>query len=106
MAIYSIDVRCRMIQRVTQKCYKVDNKRRFLIEAGSAKQALAKANSAPETNGSAVCGSCRHRFCSFCEDCSAAKRYSDYWICHLCGELNRRVQNLHLKGVSNGLGEN
>jgi hypothetical protein len=106
MAIYSVDVRDGMIQRVTQECHKVDNKRGcFLIEAGSAKQAWAKANSAPETNGSAVCGSCRHRLCSFCEDCSATKRCSDYWICHCCGELNRRVQNLHLKGVSNGLGE-
>jgi hypothetical protein len=105
MAFYAIDLRDGVIQRVTQECYKVDNERFFLIEAGSAKQAWTKASSAPETNGSAVCDCCRHRLCSFCEDCSAAKQYSDYWICHRCGELNRRVPKLHLKGVSNGLGE-
>jgi hypothetical protein len=22
-----------------------------------------------------------------------AKQYSDYWICHQCGELNRRASN-------------
>ena len=87
MAFYAIDLRDGVIQRMTQECYKVDNERFFLIEAGSAKQAWTKASSAPETNGSAVCGSCRHRLCSFCEDCSAAKQYSDYWICHRCGEL-------------------
>jgi hypothetical protein len=75
MALYAVDVRDRVIQRVTQGYNGVDNKRFFLIEAGFAKQAWAKA-------------------------------YSDYWICHCCGELNRRVQNLHLREVSNGLGEN
>ena len=37
MAIYSVDVLDEMIQRVTEECHKVDNKRFFLIEAGSAK---------------------------------------------------------------------
>jgi hypothetical protein len=27
-----------------------------------------------------------------------AKQFSDFWICHRCGELNRRVQNLDQKG--------
>jgi len=100
MAIYSVDVRDGMIRRVTQDCHKVNNKRCFLIEAGSGKQAWAKATSAPAANGSAVCGSCRHRLCSFCEDCSATKRYLDYWICHFCGELKRRVQNLQSRGLT------
>jgi len=42
MAIYSVDVRDGMIRRVTQDCHKVNNKRCFLIEAGSGKQAWAK----------------------------------------------------------------
>jgi hypothetical protein len=28
-----------------------------------------------------------------CAECSVAKQYSDYWICHHCGELNRRASN-------------
>ena len=65
VAIYSVDVRDGMIQRVTQKCHRVNNKRFFLIEAGSAKQAWAKANSAPETNGSAVCSHAATVFVAF-----------------------------------------
>lgn len=61
MAIYSVDVRDGMIQRVTLECHKAGYKRFFLIEAGSAKQ------------------------------------YSGYWIYQGCRELNRRVQNVHLK---------
>jgi hypothetical protein len=106
MAFYAVDVRDRVIQRVTNQYNGVDNKRFFLIEASSAKQAWAKAGRASGTIGSDDCGGCRHRHCSACEECSVTKRYSDYWICHHCGELNRRVQNLHLKEVSNGLGEN
>ena len=106
MAIYSVDVRDGVIQRVTPEYRKVNNKRFFLIEAGSTKQAWAKANPAPKTIGSDVCSSCRHHHCSDCETWSVTKRYSDYWICHSCGELSRRVPNLHLKGASNGLGKN
>jgi len=58
VAIYLVDVRDGMIQRVTQKCHRV-------IEPGSAKQAWAKANSAPETNGSAVCGHAATVFVAF-----------------------------------------
>ena len=43
MAFYAVDVRDRVIQRVTQEYNRVDNKRFFLIEAGSVKQAWAKA---------------------------------------------------------------
>jgi hypothetical protein len=95
MALYAVDVRDRVIQRVTQQYNGVDNKRFFLIEAGSAKQAWAKASCASGAIGSADCGSCRHSYCSVCEECSVTKRYSDYWICHSCGELNPRVPNLH-----------
>ena len=106
MAFYSVDMRNGVIQRVTQEYNAMDNKRFFLIEARSAKQAWAKASSATEVIGNSDCGCCRHRQCGICEECSAGKQYSDYWICHCCGELNPRVLNLHLREVSNGLGEN
>jgi hypothetical protein len=95
MAFYAVDVLNHVIERVTQQYNVVDNKRFFLIEAVSAKQAWAKASRATEPIGSTGCDWCRHRYCSACEQCSVTKRYSDYWICHRCGELNRRVQNLH-----------
>jgi hypothetical protein len=95
MALYAVDVRDRVIKRVTQQYNSMDNKRFFLIEAGSAKQAWAKASRASGLMGSAACGGCPHRHCSACEECSVTERYSDYWICHNCGELNRRVPNLH-----------
>jgi hypothetical protein len=95
MALYAVDVRDRVIRRVTQEYNGVDNKRFFLIEAGSAKQAWAKASRASGAIGSADCAGCPHRHCSACEECSLTKRYSDYWICHRCGELNPRVPNFH-----------
>jgi hypothetical protein len=95
MAFYAIDVRDRVIQRVSRRPHEVDNKRFFLIEAGSAKQAWAKASRASGAIAAAKCDSCRHSYCSACEECSVTKRYSDYWICHCCGELNARVPNLH-----------
>ena len=91
MAFYAVDVRDGVIRRVTEKYGGVDNERFVLIEAGSAKQAWAKANAAAEAIGTADCGNCRHRHCRVCEECSVARQYSDYWICHCCGELNRRV---------------
>jgi len=106
MAYYSVDVRDRVIRRVTQRYNGVDKKRFFLVEAVSPKQAWAKASRAAETLGNAVCNGCRHEYCAVCEECSVAQQYSDYWICHCCGELTRRVQDLHLKVVSDGLGEN
>jgi len=42
VAIYSVDVRAGMIQRVTQECHKLDNKRCFLIEAGSRETGMGK----------------------------------------------------------------
>ncbi len=63
--------------------------------------ALIKANSAPsmrlknEPVGSVVCDDCRHLHCDVhcdvCEESSAARQFSDFWICHRCGELNRRA---------------
>jgi hypothetical protein len=82
MALYAVDVRDGVIQRVTEEYSAVDNQRFFLIEAGSAKQAWAKANRSSAGIGSAECDCCRHRFCDVCEECSVAKQYSDYWICH------------------------
>jgi hypothetical protein len=91
MAFYAVDVQDQVIRRVTAQYDGVDNKRFFLIEAVSAKQAWAKVSDASGPMGSVKCGSCPHRRCSACEECSVTKRYSDYWICHCCGELNRRV---------------
>ncbi len=105
MAFYAVDVQDRVIQQVTRQYSAADNKRVFLIKAGSAKRAWAKARRALETIGSIDCLGCGHPCCRACEECSVAKQYSDYWICHRCGELNRRVLNFH-KEVSNGLGEN
>lgn len=105
MAFYAVDVRDGVIQRVTEEYAGVDNKRFFLIEARSAKQAWAKANPVAEAIGSADCGNCRHHRCRVCEECSVARQYSDYWICHSCAELNRRVPN-YIESVPNGLRKN
>jgi hypothetical protein len=95
MAFYAVDVLNHVIERVTQQYNAVDNKRFFLIEAVSAKQAWSKASRSSQAIGNADCAGCRHRYCSACGECSVTKRYSDYWICHCCWELNRRFQNLH-----------
>jgi len=106
MAFYAVDMRDRAIQRVTRESNAVDNQRCFLIEAVSAKQAWAKASRSSAAVGGAECDRCRHCHCGVCEECSVTKQYSDYWICHWCGELNLRVPNLNLREVSYGLGEN
>jgi hypothetical protein len=105
MAFYAVDVRDRLIQRVTQQYNGADNTRYFLIEAGSARLAWAKAVRASDAINSAACESCRHRYCSACEDCSLTQQYSDYWICHGCGALNHRVPNLRSGEVLNRLGK-
>lgn len=103
MTFYTVDVRDQVIQRVTQQQYDgADNLRYFLIEAGSAKQAWATAVRASAAISSGDCESCRHRYCSICEDCSLSQQYSDYWICHCCGALNPRFRTY----VSKGFGEN
>jgi len=95
MALYAVDVRERVIRRVNRRYNRADNERFFLIEAASAEQAWAKAGHAVKPIGAAGCADCRHGYCSMCEGCSLAKGYSDYWICHCCGELNLRIPNLH-----------
>ncbi len=95
MAYYAVDVRDRLIQRVTQKYVSADSARFFLIEAGSKKMAWAKAMRAADTSNSADCDSCGHRYCPTCEECSLSQRYSDFWICHRCGALSPRTQGLH-----------
>jgi hypothetical protein len=50
MAFYVVDVRDRVIQRVTNQYNGVDNKRFFLIDAGFAKQAKSSRASAPIGN--------------------------------------------------------
>lgn len=93
MAFYAVDIRDKVVRKVTEQYDVVDKKRSVLIEAASAQQARAKASRLWETIGTANCGCCRHGRCPGCEECSVAERYSDYWICHCCGELNRRAQN-------------
>jgi hypothetical protein len=93
MSLYAVNVRDRVIQRVSDEYSGADNQRVLLIEANSAKQAWAKASRSSHAIGSAACESCRHRYCSACEECSIGKQSSDYWICHRCGELNPRVPN-------------
>ena len=104
MAWYAVDLRDGVVQRVTEESNDVESQGRVGIEAGSAKRAWAKARRALETIGSVDCLGCAHRHCRACEECSVAKQYSDYWICHCCGELTRRVPNFN-KEVSNGLGK-
>jgi hypothetical protein len=95
MAFYTVDVRDRVIRRVNQRYNGADNARYYLIEAGSAKLAWAKAVRILGVRGRADCDSCRHLYCSICAECSLSQRYSDYWICHSCGALSLRISSLH-----------
>jgi len=92
MAFYAVYVRDQAIHQVARERNKPHV---FLIEA-AAKQAWASHSSA--SSGSAECDRCGHRHSSVCEECSLARQYSDYGICHCCRELNPRVPNLYLKG--------
>jgi hypothetical protein len=105
MAFYAVNLQNHATERVSQQ-YKVVSGKVLLIEAVSAKEAWSKASHQPEPLGCADCERCGHRYCRACEECSVTKRYSDYWICHNCGDLNRRAQALHLREVSNELGKN
>ncbi len=81
---------------MTEEYKGLNNQRCFVIEAGSAKQAWVKASRASAAIGIADCGWCRHHYCGVCEEFSAGKQYSDYWICHSCGELNLRIRSSNL----------
>src|SRR5437016_1402581 len=96
MAFYGVDVQDGVVQRATRKYRAAGDKGFLLIEARSAKPAWVNPGSAAKPIGNAECSHCRHCRCSVCEECSAAKQYSDYWICHCCGELNLRVSKLAL----------
>jgi len=93
------------IQRMTQEYKPGDHKRFAPIEPSSAEAIRPKDKLAAVRMGSVACGDCRHPHCRVCEECSVTKRYSDFWICHCCGELNRRVPNLEVKGVPDELGK-
>jgi len=100
MAFYAVDVRDRVIQRVTQGYNAVDNKRFFLIEARSAKQAWAKAEIASEPDGSAVCSSCRHSR-RVCEEWSVTVRHKSILgllDLSLLRGVDRTFSKLALKG--------
>jgi hypothetical protein len=94
MPLYAIDVRERVIRRVTREYDVASNTRYSLIVADSAKQAWSKAMASATAPARAECEDCRHRHCMDCAECSVAKEYSDYWICHCCGTLNLRVRKL------------
>ena len=95
MAFYAVDVRDRVVERVTQKYVSAASGRFLLVEAGSKKMAWAKAIRATDAVDNAQCDSCGHRYCQICADCSLSQRYSDYWICHSCGALSPRSRGLH-----------
>jgi len=95
MPYYAVDVQERVIQRVSQKYVSADCERFFLIEADSKKVAWAKAMRKTDPENGAPCDSCGHHFCRICEECSVSQRYSDYWICHSCGALSPRTEDLH-----------
>ena len=101
-----VAVRDGVIQRMTQGYKGMDRKRLFKIDLDSAKQAWANGGCPPRAMTSGDCHSCRHRHCDVCDEYSLTKQYSDYWICHDCGALSLRIPRLHLREVSNGLGEN
>jgi len=91
MTLYDVNERDRMIVEVIDGSNGQENQLVSLVEAVSVKPALVKVSSLSVPIGSASCANCRHPYCSDCEQCSAPKHFSDYWICHHCGELNRRV---------------
>ena len=91
MAFYAVDIGNHVIERVSQQYETSHGKKVLLVEAASAKQAWAKAGRVPGSIGSAGCERCRHGYCEICAEYSVTKRFSDYWICHCCSELNRRA---------------
>lgn len=106
MAFYAVDVRDRLIQRVTHQYLGADNKRYYLIEADSATLAWTKAARGSCVIGRAACESCGHGCCSICDECSLSQQYSDYWICHNCGALSARIPRLYFREVADGLEQN
>lgn len=76
----------------------------YPVTAACAAPARISGSSSPTEAGGLECASCRHRYCSICEECSATKQYSDYWICHCCSELNSRFPNPNSKEAPHGLG--
>lgn len=90
MAFDAVDVWA-VMQRGTQECTGTHNGHCLTAEAVSAKQTWANSGATSEPAGSPVCSSCRHRHCHICEEWSAGKEYSDYWICHCCGALTHRL---------------
>ena len=94
MALRAV-VRNGVIQQMTRGYKGMDRKRLFQIELDSAKRAWANGGCPPRAMTSGECCSCRHRHCGVCDEYSLAKQYSDYWICHCCGELTPRVSNLN-----------
>jgi hypothetical protein len=94
-----------MMRRMTQKFLPEVCESIAVIEPLSAESLRPKNERVPVSSGSDVCGDCRHRHCQVCKESSAAKQFSDFWICHRCGELNRRVCNSDLKGVPDEFGK-
>jgi len=68
-----------------------EQKSLVLIEPNSAPSRRLKNEPVIAPVDSVVCDDCRHLHCEVCEESSAPRQFSDFWICHRCGELNRRV---------------
>ena len=101
---HALDARDTVSRQTNEESTEVCNQCCFPIETGFVKQVWDKVHGVRAKTRNCDCAHCRHRQCHVCEEYSAAKQHSDYWICHRCKELNRRVANLYLKEVFHGLG--
>jgi len=99
MDLVTFDARDGVIQPVAEEYNGVRNRHCFLTQTGLSKHAWNDRSSSAGIS-SPECADCHHHHCRICDECSAPKQYSDYWICHQCGELNRRVPSLVKRGVS------
>jgi hypothetical protein len=88
------DARNRATQRLTEDDHGAPAQGSLPGETGIAKPPRTGARELSPRIGGPECVYCRHRHCSVCDECSAAKQFSDYWICHCCRELNRRGPTL------------
>lgn len=92
-AFCTLDLQDEVVESLTKRSDSADIADDSLIEAECARGVLDNPRGHSAAIGRVDCAHCRHDCCSYCEDCSVAKQYSDYWICHGCGELNLRVPN-------------
>jgi hypothetical protein len=101
----AFDARDKALRRFAEKRNGARVQRGLQIDIEFSRQGQSGENGLSPEIGIPECACCRHRHCPVCEECSASKQYSDYWICHRCGELNLRVSKLDLREVPHGLGK-